>query len=155
MADAEDKLIDHLKQLWADNIALHAKVEGFSLGSEGATMLQTHHAFKNVAKKIMKYNHKIGHAIRYLDELPPASIERIQELSEIKDADEVPDVEEINRILQRDFETVLSRATKAHNRASDTDNIAVKNILSPYCERLSHWIWHCRATQANQKPEQI
>jgi len=155
MADAEDKLVDHLKTLWADNISLHAKVEGFSLGSEGPTMLENHHAFKKIAKKIMKHNHHIGHAIKYLQETPPASIERVQELTEIKDATEVPDVEEINSILLEDFLTVKARAVKAHKRATDVDEYGINSIITGYIQCLDHWIWHTRATIANEKPEEI
>jgi len=155
MADAEDKLVDHLKTLWADNISLHAKVEGFSLGAEGATMLENHKAFKKIAKKIMDNNHKIGHAIRYLDETPPASIARVQELSEISDATQVPDVNEINTELLADFETVLARAIKAHKRASDSDQYGIASKINKYIQLLDHWIWHTKATIAKNTEEKI
>jgi len=155
MADDTDKLVDHLKTLWADNISLHAKVEGFSLGAEGATMLENHHAFKKIAKKIMWYNHRIGHSIRYLDETPPASIERVQELTELEDATEVPDVEEINAELLADFQTVLARTIKAHKRAHEADQFGIASTLSKYIQSLDHWIWHTRATLDHNRPEEI
>jgi DNA-binding ferritin-like protein len=155
MADAEEKLVDHLKTLWADNISLHAKVEGFSLGTEGPTMLENHKAFKKIAKKIMWFNHKIGHSIRYVEETPPASIMRVSELTEIKDASEVPDIEEINQELLADFQTVLDRAIKAHKRAHDSDQFGIASILGRYIQALDHWIWHTKSTIANQKPEEI
>ena len=155
MADAEDKLVDHLKTLWADNISLAAKVEGFSLGAEGATMLENHHAFKKIAKKIVWFNHRVGHSIRYLDETPPASIDRVQELTEIDDATEVPDVAEINAELLADFQTVLARAIKAHRRAHEADQFGIASTLGKYIQSLDHWIWHTRATIANQRAESI
>jgi len=151
----EEKLVDHLKDLWANNVALYCKVEGFSLGSEGPTMLENHHAFKKIAKKIMWHNHKIGHAIRYVDETPPASIERVTELSEIKDATEVPDVKDINKELCADFITVRDRAIKAVKRAHDTEQYGVASIVTKYIKCLDHWIWHTKATNENQKPEEI
>ena len=151
----EKKLVDHLKDVWSNNVALYCKVEGFSLGSEGPTMLENHHAFKKVAKKIMWHNHKIGHAIRYLDETPPASIERVTELSEIKDAKEVPDVKDINKELLADFETQRDRVVKAIKRAHDVEQFGIASILGKYMKRLDHWIWHTKATISNEKPEEI
>jgi len=155
MADAEDKLVDHLKTLWADNISLYAKVEGFSLGAEGPTMLENHHAFKKIARKIIWFNHKIGHSIRYVEETPPASILRVSELSEINDAQEVPDVKDINAELLKDFEIVLARTIKAHKRAHDSEQFGIAGVLGKYIEKLDHWIWHTKSTIADSKPEEI
>jgi DNA-binding ferritin-like protein len=151
----EDKLVDHLKDIWANNVALYCKVEGFSLGSEGPTAVLNHHMYKKIAKKIMWHNHKIGHAIRFLDETPPASIERVTELSEIKDATEVPDVQDINTELLEDFETQIARVVKGIKRAHDTEQYGISSILGKYMKHLQHWAWHARATVANQKPEEI
>jgi len=151
----EDKLVDHLKKLWADNISLHAKVEGFSLGAEGPIGIFTHRQYKKVAKHIMRSNHKIGHTIRYLDETPPASIERIQELTEIKDATEVPNVEDINSQLVKDFNTVRDRAVKAHKRAHDVEQFGIASIITNYIQLLDHWIWHAKAVGEEDNDEKI
>jgi len=145
MADAEEKLVDHLKQIWANDIALYTKVEGYSLMSEGPTMLANHHNYKRVAKKIMCNHHKIGHAIRYLNEVPPASIDRVTELNEIPDAETVPDAHDMNVQLYNDFQVQIERIQKAIKRAHDVEQYGISGILGKFMKMLQHYSWHALA----------
>ena len=145
MADAEDKLINHLKIIWANDIALYTKVEGYSLMSQGPTMLANHHNYKRVAKKIAMNHHKIGHAIRYLNEVPPASIDRVTELNEIPDATEIPDAHELNIQLYKDFAIQIERIQKAIKRAHDVEQFGISSILGKYMKMLQHYSWHALA----------
>jgi len=153
MADASDKLVDHLKELFADSVHLYIKVEGFCLAVEGWEMLMYHKTWKKMSRKINKQTHLIGHTIRELQEIPPASLDRIVELSELKDIDEAPDFVKMNKILFNDMKTIKDRAVKAHDRAHETKEYGIAGIVAGYIKYLDHWMWHELASTICVEPD--
>jgi starvation-inducible DNA-binding protein len=146
MSDTEDKLIDHMKELWAGNVALYIKVHGFHINVEGHKFYETHKLFQKIYEFYQGEIDSLGEAIRTLDEIVPASLSRIEELSEIKDEKEVPDYVGMYKITWADIETLRDRAGKAFRRADDEQRYGLQNILADYLQQCEKFQWMLNAS---------
>jgi starvation-inducible DNA-binding protein len=141
MADAEDKLIDHMKVLFADNFSAYTKAHGFHVAEVGHKFYEYHKFYQKIYEYLQENIDTIAEGIRAIREIPPFSLARIIELTEVKDAEDAPNYVRMSKALYKDLDICKHRATKAYDRAGDVQEYGMQNLLAGYIQGLDKFMW--------------
>jgi starvation-inducible DNA-binding protein len=146
MADAEDKLVDHMKELFANNFVTYVKAHGFHVAVVGHKFYEYHKFYQKIYEFLQDNIDNLAEGIRAIDEVPPFAMNRIMDLSEVEDEKEAPDYVGMSKILYDDIETCIDRARKAYKRAGDVEEFGLQNKLGAYIEQLNKFCWQLDAS---------
>jgi len=146
MAAAEDKLVDHLKELFADNFSTYIKAHGFHVAVVGHKFYEYHKMYQKLYEFLQDNIDTLAEGIRAVNEIPPFSLARITELTEIKDAEEAPDYVRMSKVLYEDLQTCVDRAGKAYDRAGDARQYGIQNLLGGYIQEANRFQWMLEAS---------
>jgi starvation-inducible DNA-binding protein len=145
------KLSDQMKQLWADNYAVYTKTHGFHVNVTGCGFYANHLFLEKLYTTVYEYIDRLGEGIRTLDEIAPFSIDRIKQLTKIKDETVVPCPDDMWPELLQDFETLLADAVKAFDSCQTDKKYGLQNILADYCEDTEKLIWMLKSSMNDSK----
>lgn len=141
----ESKLVDHMKELFADNFATYTKAHGFHVAVVGHKFYEYHKMYQKIYEYLQDNIDTIAEGIRAINEIPPFSLARITELTEIEDAEEAPDYVRMSKVLYADMKTCVKRASKAYDRAGDAGEYGIQNLLAGYIQGLNKFQWMLEA----------
>jgi len=147
------KLSDQMKQLWADNFSVYTKAHGFHVNITGDDFPQYHAFLEKIYTTIYDYVDRLGEGIRTLDEIAPFSINRVRQLTSIKDETVVPDECDMVKELYMDVEILKQDAVKAFDLAGSAKTYGLQNILADYLEDMEKICWMLRASMEDPKVE--
>ena len=145
------KLSDQMKQLWADNFAVYTKTHGFHVNVTGCGFYANHLFLEKLYSTVYEYIDRFGEAIRTLDEVAPFSVDRVKQLTQIKDETVVPCPEDMWAELLADFQTLHSGAVKAFDLSQTAKTYGLQNILADYCEDTEKLMWMLKSSMEDAK----
>lgn len=140
-----------MKQLWADNFAVYTKTHGFHVNVTGCGFYANHLFLEKLYTTVYEYIDRLGEGIRTLDEIAPFSVDRIKQLTQIKDEKVVPCPDDMWPELLADFETLLADAVKAFDLCQTEKKYGLQNILADYCEDAEKMIWMLKSSMEDAK----
>lgn len=147
------KLSDQMKQLWADNFCVRIKAHGYHINLTGSDFPAYHKFLDEIYSTLNEYVDRLGEGIRTLDEVVPASIDRLKQLCKIQDATVVPDECDIIKELYADVEILKEDAIAAFETCNQAKTYGLQNILADYLEDMEKICWMLRATMEDPKVE--
>ena len=142
----ESKLVDHLKVLFADNFSAYTKAHGFHVAVVGHKFYEYHKLYQKIYEFLQENIDTLAEAIRAVNEIPPFSLSRITELTEVEDAKEAPDYVRMSKILYADLQCCVDRAGKAYDRAGDSKQYGIQNLLGQYIQDANRFQWQLDAS---------
>ena len=124
---------------------------GYHQTVEGDDFYEYHKLFQKIYEYLQDNIDSIGELIRQLDDIPPFSLTRISELSDIKDVQEAPDT--LTKVLDLDsalYMLIDQANTVFENSQADTE-YGVNNFIGGYIQDLNKFCWFLKASsQMNQ-----
>lgn len=142
----ESKLVDHLKILFADNFSAYVKSHGYHVAVVGHKFYEYHKMYQKIYEFLQDNIDTVAEGIRAVNEIPPFSLARITELTEIEDAREAPDYVRMSKVLYEDLQTCVDRANKAYDRAGDARQFGIQNLLGQYIQEANRFQWMLEAS---------
>lgn len=141
------KLSNGLKALWADNFVFYTKLHGYHLNVVGCEFHDNHKFLEDLYNYYQDSIDDLGELIRQLDEIAPANLKRIQELSSLRDEVEVPEFESMVDVLLKDIELIISRGNDVFDMCQSERAYGVQNALAEYLEQTGKFRWMLKASQ--------
>jgi starvation-inducible DNA-binding protein len=145
------KLSNQMKQLWADNFAVYTKTHGFHVNVTGCGFYANHLFLEKIYTTIYEYIDRLAEGIRTLEEVAPFSIDRVKQLTTIKDETVVPCPEDMWMELYYDVETLKQDGIKAFDLCQTEKRYGLQNILADYLEDMEHLCWMLNASMEDAK----
>ena len=130
-----------MKQLWADNFAVYTKAHGFHVNVTGCEFYANHLFLEKIYTTVYEYIDRLGEGIRTLKEVAPFSVDRVRQLTVIKDETVVPCPEDMWIELYNDMETLKMAGIKAFDLAQSEKTYGLQNILADYLEDMEKLCW--------------
>ena len=144
MGDRKD-VAKEVKKLWASNVTAYVMFLGFHQNVRGHKFFEHKMMHKQIYKYLQKQNSKIGNVISWLDQVVPASIERVGELSLVKDLTEVPDYVDMCKHGYKALEECRNQAEVVHEMCDDLKWPGICSAMGDYCMNLDKWMFWCEA----------
>jgi len=135
------KQSDQMKQLWADNFAVYTKAHGFHVNVTGCDFYADHLFLEKIYTTLNEYIDRLAEGIRTLKEVTPFSLNRIKQITVIKDETVVPCPEDMWIELYADVEILKEAAIKAFDQAQTAKTYGLQNILADYLEDVEKLCW--------------
>lgn len=145
MSDAS-QLVDDMKLLFADNFSSYVKAHGYHVAVVGHKFYEYHKLFQKVYEFLQDSIDVIAEGIRAIDETPPFSLKRIQDLTEIKDAETAPNYVRMSKDLYNDLVITRDCAAKAYDGAGDAKRYGTQNLLAQYIQDVEKFMWMLNAS---------
>jgi starvation-inducible DNA-binding protein len=145
------KLSDSMKQLWADNFAVYTKAHGFHVNVTGCGFYANHLFLEKIYTTVNEYIDRLGEGIRTLGEVAPFSVDRVKQLTVIKDETVVPCPEDMWMELYNDIDTLKAAGIKAFDLAQTAKTYGLQNILADYLEDMEKLCWMLGASMEDAK----
>ena len=140
------KLSNQMKQLWADNFSAYIKAHGFHINMTGDDFPQYHKFYNEIYESLQGYIDTLGEGLRTLNELVPANVSRLRQLSTIADAQVVPDECDMVKETYADIESLIQSATVAFELCNAEKKYGLQNILAQYLEDMEKHCWMLRSS---------
>lgn len=125
-----------LSKVLADTFVLYLKTHGFHWNVEGPQFRALHELFEEQYRDLWGSIDDIAERIRILGQPAPATTSKLESLTELKQADEVPAAGEMLRDLLADNATVARSVRAALATAQGAGDEATAGLLT---DRLA---WH-------------
>ena len=145
------KTVDSLKKLFSDNFAAYVLAHGYHQTVEGENFYEYHRLFQKIYEYLQDNIDSIGELIRQLDDIPPFSLTRISELSDVKDVQEAPDT--LTKVLDLDsaLYMLIDQANTVFEDSQSDKEYGVNNFIGGYIQDLNKFCWFLRASSQMPK----
>lgn len=140
------KTVDSLKKLFADNFAAYVLAHGYHQTVEGENFYEYHRLFQKIYEYLQDNIDSIGELIRQLDDIPPFSLKRIGELSDVKDVQAAPDTETKVLDLDSALYMLIDQANIVFEDSQTDKEYGVNNFIGGYIQDLNKFCWFLRAS---------
>ena len=140
------KTIDSLKKLFADNFAAYVLAHGYHQTVEGDDFYEYHKLFQKIYEYLQENIDSIGELIRQLDDIPPFSLSRISELSDVKDVQAAPDTETKVLDLDSALYMLIDQANMVFEDSQTDKEYGVNNFVGGYIQDLNKFCWFLRSS---------
>ena len=141
-----EQLIEAMKVYFATNFQYYVKSHGYHVNVVGADFYQYHKLFQKVYEDSQENIDNIAEEIRTLQSVVPFSLDRINELSIIKDASDAPTGLEMVTELLEDTEDVCVTIRAARVEAVAQDCFGLVNYLEQRLDDHYKFQWMLRST---------
>ena len=139
------ELVDSMKKVLANNFVLYLKAHGFHWNVEGSDFAQYHEFFGNFYEEVYGAVDSIAEHIRALDSYAPSTLQRYNELSDIKGEDRVLQAKQMLQQLLIDNNTMLSSLMNAYYAAEEAKELGLANFLQDRIDQHKKHGWMLRA----------
>jgi len=145
------KTVDSLKKLFADNFAAYVLAHGYHQTVEGDDFYEYHKLFQKIYEYLQDNIDSLGELIRQLDDIPPFSLSRISELSDVKDVQEAPDT--LTKVLDLDsaLYMLIEQASTVFEDSNADKEYGVNNFVGGYIQDLNKFCWFLKASSVMSK----
>ena len=147
MGDKKDTAKE-LKVLFASNLSAYVKCLGYHTNVRGHKFFEEHMMWKEIYKYLEKSNGKIANLIAWLDQVVPASVDRIRDLTEVKDDDEVPDYVGMAKNGYAAMEECRGQAEKIIEMCDEQGWPGMADWLCAYCRHLDKYMFWANSSTA-------
>jgi len=140
-----EQLIQQLKVILGTNFALYLKSHGFHWNIEGANFPQYHGFLDGFYNDVWSQNDVIAEHIRQLDAYAPGSLERMLELADLEESQNIPMALAMMTELKRDNDRFIIHLRAGIVAAEQADEPAVGNFLQDLLGAHQKKAWMLRS----------
>jgi starvation-inducible DNA-binding protein len=140
-----EQLIQQLKVILGTNFALYLKSHGFHWNIEGANFPQYHGFLDGFYNDVWAQNDVIAEHIRQLDSYAPGSLERMLELADLEESQNIPIALAMMTELKRDNDRFIIHLRAGIVAAEQADEPAVGNFLQDLLGAHQKKAWMLRS----------
>lgn len=140
-----EQLIQQLKVILGTNFALYLKSHGFHWNIEGANFPQYHDFLNGFYNEVWNQNDPIAEHIRQLDSYAPGSLERMLELADLEESQNIPMALAMMTELKRDNDRFIIHLRAGIVAADQADEPAVGNFLQDLLGAHQKKAWMLRS----------
>lgn len=140
-----EQLIQQLKVILGTNFALYLKAHGFHWNIEGANFPQYHDFLNGFYTEVFNQNDPIAEHIRQLDSYAPGSLERMLELADLEESQNIPMALAMMTELKRDNDRYIIHLRAGIVAAEQADEPAIGNFLQDLLGAHQKKAWMLRS----------
>lgn len=140
-----EQLIQQLKVILGTNFALYLKSHGFHWNIEGANFPQYHKFLNGFYTEVFNQNDPIAEHIRQLDSYAPGSLERMLELADLEESQNIPMALAMMTELKRDNDRFIIHLRAGIVAAEQADEPAIGNFLQDLLGAHQKKAWMLRS----------
>ena len=140
-----EQLIQQLKVILGTNFALYLKSHGFHWNIEGANFPQYHDFLNGFYTEVWNQNDDIAEHIRQLDAYAPGSLERMLELADLEESQNIPMALAMMTELKRDNDRFIIHLRAGIVAAEQADEPAIGNFLQELLGAHQKKAWMLRS----------
>lgn len=140
-----EQLIQQLKVILGTNFALYLKSHGFHWNIEGANFPQYHDFLNGFYTEVFNQNDSIAEHIRQLDSYAPGSLERMLELADLEESQNIPMPLAMMTELKRDNDRYIIHLRAGIVAAEQADEPAIGNFLQDLLGAHQKKAWMLRS----------
>ena len=140
-----EQLIQQLKVILGTNFALYLKSHGFHWNIEGANFPQYHDFLNGFYTEVWNQNDDIAEHIRQLDAYAPGSLERMLELADLEESQNIPMALAMMAELKRDNDRFIIHLRAGIVAAEQADEPAIGNFLQELLGAHQKKAWMLRS----------
>ena len=140
-----EQLIQQLKVILGTNFALYLKSHGFHWNIEGANFPQYHKFLNKFYTEVFNQNDRIAEHIRQLDSYAPGSLERMLELADLEESQNIPMALAMMTELKRDNDRFIIHLRAGIVAAEQADEPAIGNFLQDLLGAHQKKAWMLRS----------
>jgi starvation-inducible DNA-binding protein len=140
-----EQLIQQLKVILGTNFALYLKSHGFHWNIEGANFPQYHDFLNGFYTEVFKQNDPIAEHIRQLDSYAPGSLERMLELADLEESQNIPMALAMMAELKRDNDRFIIHLRAGIVAAEQANEPAIGNFLQDLLGAHQKKAWMLRS----------
>jgi starvation-inducible DNA-binding protein len=140
-----EQLIQQLKVILGTNFALYLKSHGFHWNIEGANFPQYHDFLNGFYTEVFNQNDPIAEHIRQLDSYAPGSLERMLELADLEESQNIPMALAMMTELKRDNDRFIIHLRAGIVAAEQADEPAIGNFLQDILGAHQKKAWMLRS----------
>jgi starvation-inducible DNA-binding protein len=140
-----EQLIQQLKVILGTNFALYLKSHGFHWNIEGANFPQYHKFLNKFYTEVFNQNDPIAEHIRRLDSYAPGSLERMLELADLEESQNIPMALAMMAELKRDNDRYLIHLRAGIVAAEQANEPAIGNFLQDLLGAHQKKAWMLRS----------
>lgn len=141
-----DELKTQLKTTFATVFSFYLKVHGFHWNVVGDQFYSHHKMFQKIYEDVYDSIDPLAEHIRVLGTFAPASLQRIQALTQIKDESEVTDARKMIEQLLADNQIVITALSDAFSKASKQNKQGLMNFLADRIDQHDKWNWFLKSS---------
>ena len=147
-AETRKNLAEGLAGLLADTYTLYLKTHGYHWNVTGPMFRTLHLMFEEQYEELGGAVDEIAERIRSLDHFAPASFSEFSSLTEIAEAEGVPEAMEMVKDLADGHQTLAKRARELVTAAEEADDVATADLMTGRVDVHEKTAWMLRATAA-------
>jgi starvation-inducible DNA-binding protein len=140
-----EQLIQQLKVILGTNFALYLKSHGFHWNIEGANFPQYHDFLNGFYNEVWNQNDPIAEHIRQLDSYAPGSLERMLELADLEESQNIPMALAMMTELKRDNDRFIIHLRAGIVAAEQANEPAIGNFLQDLLGAHQKKAWMLRS----------
>jgi len=140
-----EQLIEQLKVILGTNFALYLKSHGYHWNIEGANFPQYHDFLNGFYTEVFNQNDPIAEHIRQLDSYAPGSLERMLELADLEESQNIPIALAMMTELKRDNDRYIIHLRAGIVAAEQADEPAIGNFLQDLLGAHQKKAWMLRS----------
>ena len=148
-----EELVNALKGLIGDLVALRYKAQGYHWNVEGDDFPQFHEFFGNIYEDIDGSIDPFAENIRKLGDYAPFKLSRLVELSRVPETNVTPDPESMCADLLSANEGVIARLMDAFDVANNSRQQGIANFIAERIDMHQKWSWQLRVSCKTEAPE--
>jgi starvation-inducible DNA-binding protein len=141
-----EELHNALKIVLSDTFTMYLKTHSFHWNVIGPNFPQYHDFFGDLYGELHGAVDPIAEQIRAVDSFAPSSLDRIKELTRIKESDTIPTAERMFQLLINDNNIVLDSLKQAYDLADKEGELGLANFLQDRMDIHKKHGWMLRAT---------
>ena len=141
-----EELHNALKIVLADTFTMYFKTHSFHWNVIGPNFNDYHAFFGTLYTELHGAVDLIAEQIRATNSFAPASLNRLDELSRIEEADTIPAADRMFQILINDNNIVLDSLKQAYDLADKNEELGLANFLQDRMDIHKKHGWMLRAT---------
>lgn len=141
-----EELHNALKVVLADTFTMYFKTHSYHWNVIGPNFNDYHAFFGTLYAELHGAVDLIAEQIRAVNSFAPASLNRLDELTRIEEADTIPAAERMFQILINDNNIVLDSLKQAYDLAEKNEELGLANFLQDRMDIHKKHGWMLRAT---------
>lgn len=141
-----EELHNALKIVLADTFTMYFKTHSFHWNVIGPNFNDYHAFFGTLYTELHDAVDLIAEQIRAVNSFAPASLNRLDELTRIEEADTIPAADRMFQILINDNNIVLDSLKQAYDLADKNEELGLANFLQDRMDIHKKHGWMLRAT---------
>lgn len=141
-----EELHNALKIVLADTFTMYFKTHSFHWNVIGPNFNDYHAFFGTLYAELHDAVDLIAEQIRAVNSFAPASLNRLDELTRIEEADTIPAADRMFQILINDNNIVLDSLKQAYDLADKNEELGLANFLQDRMDIHKKHGWMLRAT---------